>query len=488
MAISEKEELELLRLRKKKALASQSSTPPPPPASPQKPSSIPGGLVDTAVGLVGSPIVGAAGGYANIAGTIAGGPEKGAQWQQNVENYGRGVTEPSTSTGENMLGAIGYLPGKLADLGYKSGAVASDDLGSAGGVLQNLAVQSPTLLLGRGVKAARASVSDTLARATSAAAKANRMNAYEAETLKMGTDAGYKVPPSAVKGSVATDAVESIGGKAAINQQFSLENQSISDKLARKAASLPDDAPITAENLKKARAALVVPYNEVSSISPVAKRAFERLQQIRSDANLEWDHYHAGGKDPSVLKKAKALDEQAGNLEQLIEKEASKKGRPGLVQEIRDARKRLAQNYVIEGAVNRGNAHVNTDKIGTRFQDGEPLTDELEVIGRFNLSYGRYMREKSKVPAPDVNNLKPTASVGLALGGHAAGAGWFSGGLPFLGRPARNYLLGASPSMEAGVGMGLRARAGALNAIPPEMDDYAAAMFLDMERRRRGMQ
>lgn len=91
-------------------------------------------------------------------------------------------------------------------------------------------------------------------------------NAVRDATLKAGQDAGYTLPRSAVEPSFLSNRLESLGGKAAIGQEAASRNQEVTNKLARAAVGLPDDAPLTSVTLAKLRQQAGQPYAEVAAL------------------------------------------------------------------------------------------------------------------------------------------------------------------------------------------------------------------------------
>ncbi len=143
---------------------------------------------------------------------------------------------------------------------------------------------------------------------------------------------GYVFPPSHVDPSFVGNKLESIAGKAALDQQATKLNQAVTDRLAAKAARIPEDTPITMESLKEARYVIEEPYRRVAATSPTAASALEDLKQARSDAGDSWRHYNRSA-DPSSKAKAKQLDAEAALLETMIDEEATRWGRALVVEQ-----------------------------------------------------------------------------------------------------------------------------------------------------------
>lgn len=265
-------------------------------------------------------------------------------------------------------------------------------------------------------------------------------NQVRDDTFADAQAAGYKVPPSDVRPTFIGNRVESVAGKAALNQQAVDQNQVITDNLARRAAGLPADAAITPQALEARRRVLGQPYAEVSRLSQLASGALQRLRDVRAESRLQWDHYERQ-RVPEAQRQAQAADQQAATLERVLEREAQRHGRPDLIPQLRQARQDIARTYDVERALNVGDGHVDAHAIARALDRGQPLQGDLSIIARFAKAFPRAATAEARNPTPGVSALEPNAAVGLGLAGNAGGAGWFPAGVPLLGAPARAGLL-----------------------------------------------
>src|SRR5207249_4131466 len=92
------------------------------------------------------------------------------------------------------------------------------------------------------------------AEAKVSAATAPSAQALRDQTLLDAQSAGYVIPPSRINPTVLNTKLESNGGKAAVNQEASIRNQTITNQLAAKEVGLPADQPITEVALTSVRA------------------------------------------------------------------------------------------------------------------------------------------------------------------------------------------------------------------------------------------
>lgn len=287
-------------------------------------------------------------------------------------------------------------------------------------------------------------------RAASVAAK--QQNAQRDATLKEAQDLGYKVPPSAVGGGPVSATMETVGGKAAIGQQMTAENQKVTNAIARQEAQLPANAAITEGNLEKVRERLSWPYDEVRKLAantPLSQPPFknpaqtlDELRQVRTDANAYWKEY-ARNASVDTLKKAQELSGRAQVLENQLEAVAVASGKPGLVQSLREARTAIAKTYDVERALNVATGDVSAPILGRMLDKGAPLSGGLETIGKFHQAFEHYAREGVKTPPPGLSKLDFYAAIGAAGGGHAmfGEPGLLAAGIPLASGVSRAALM-----------------------------------------------
>lgn len=275
-----------------------------------------------------------------------------------------------------------------------------------------------------------------------ALAREQAQNQVRDRTLQPAQDAGYVLPPSAIRPTAAGNVVESFAGKSAIKQESELKNQQVTNRLVREELRLPENAPLTEQSLNAAREQAAAPYRAVAAISPMAAGLLQRLREVRADATAQWRHYDMQGV-PEAQARARALDTQATTLERVIERQVSAAGHPELVQELRAARTYIAKTYDVERALNVGNGNVDARIIGRAIDRGRPLTGNLETIGRFSEAYPQFSREASRVPNPGTSALNVPAAAILAEEGarHFGPYGLAAAAIPFARGGVRQGLL-----------------------------------------------
>ncbi len=383
-------------------------------------------VVDAAATGISGALGGIVAPVAGVAGSIASGKLGTQEGVRAGEDVARRVSEgvtwrPRTEGGKEIVEEVGKLASRFAGMNPTQSLAAA-------AMAPAVAAQAQTALGAR--QAAKGAE----------LAKAKALNSVKDDTLAAARAEGYKVPRSADNPTFLSNRLESIGGKDAMRQQAAIENQSVTNKIARREAGLAEDQPITEGTLKEARDRLAQPYREVDAISPRAKVAHEKLQEARAESKVYWNHHNVS-KDPISLRKAESFDAKAEMLEKVIASEAGKSGKPELAAALKEARTALAKNYTVERALNLGSGDVDAMVIGRMLDKGNKLTGGLETIGKFANAFSPYAREGGKVPTPGVSKSEALAAVLLGTGGVASGLGALPAALPLLSHPARALAL-----------------------------------------------
>ena len=409
------------------------------------------GLAGLPVDVTGQAVNLGIAGYGALKGALGGTPPDlinpatqigGSQWIENLMRKGGVVTpasDPTSKAGQYAASALqmvpsavvgkptpAQLPGAIAGAAASGlGAQAGRDIGGEkyamlGGMAPGLAVQA--------YNAARAPSLE----------RAQAKNQVRDETLAAAQDAGYKVIPTQIESGAGKAALESLGGKAAIKQQATIENQAITTDLARQEIGLPKDAPITMKTLEARRDQLSQPYAELASVSPNASYFLRELRDARQKATAYWREYETQ-KTVTSLEEYRAFNNKATAMEGKLQAEAVKVGRPELVPAMREARTAIAKTWDVERSLNLGDGNVDAQALGRLYDHGAPLTGGLETIAKFALGPGRQVTgEISKTPSPGVSKLNYIASAAMGALGSAMGPAGAAAGVaaPFVLPPA----------------------------------------------------
>lgn len=285
-------------------------------------------------------------------------------------------------------------------------------------------------------------------------------NAPFDETARAARDAGYSLSLAQTNPTVANRALEGLSGKIATQQALAIKNEAVTQNLAKRALSLPEDVPLSREAIgtvrsaagevykavknfgrveadepfHAARTALFNDYNQLVAEFPSQSNA--QIQALMKD--LSRDNFSANTMVEFVKRlrhdgfanivamepEKKALGRvqvQAQNvLEDLLERRLEAAGDPGALDVFRKARALIAKSYTVEKALEESTGKVVASKIGREFSKGKPLTGELATIGRTAEAFPKALQNVNTA-MPGVSPLDyVTALLGGAATGNAA--------------------------------------------------------------------
>lgn len=310
----------------------------------------------------------------------------------------------------------------------------------------------------------------------------------KSSTLRAAQDEGYVVPPTQAGAGWVSGRLESIAGKAALNQDAIQRNQAVTNRLAASGAGLPAGEEITPDALARLRAdagrlgygpidrigdipttpryandiiamenRIGNPTSRISSLRypAVSELATELLptkftgsdvnnliKQLRESGNKNANIPYGG--DQSAQKLGQAQLGGAKALENLVDEHLLQFGPSNVVPNLQAARQAIAKSHTLEKALNPATGDVNAQVFGQRVKVGKPVAGEQELIGRFAAAYPQLTKPAAGSPTPGVSALEAigvpaAAAVGSAATGNASGM--IAGGLPLLRAPVRNLLL-----------------------------------------------
>lgn len=422
MALNEQEEFELLSLEREKSRA---------PKKELGASDVlftPDAMASMGTGALAAPISG----FAGMAGSLLPGPQgQGAAWQQKTQDA---LTyKPRTNLGQAVMDTAS-APFELLHKGAsKVGQVAQDKLGfePAGAAAVQTAVETlpafGMMAMGSKGKSPQVSAKESL-------------NEVRDATYAAARKEGYKFPPSATEGGAINARLEGMAGRPMLNQEVTLNNQTITNRIAAKEAGLPENTAITPGRLEAKRQQLAAPYREVAAIDQSVAADLAELRQVRADAK-KWNAFFDRTADPRAEKKAQRFSDRAEVLERYIEDAATNAGKPDLVSRLRQARQDIAKTYDIEAALNEGSANVSASKIASMLDRGKPLSGGLETIAKSYQAFRPYMGDASAIRNPGVEQVRSAVGMAANAAGMHGGVGWLSEGLPFAAGPTRSLIM-----------------------------------------------
>jgi hypothetical protein len=353
------------------------------------------------------------------------------------------------------------LPQALGSAATGAGAMlASEAAGDAGAGTSGQVLAASLLPAATTAAATRAQAALTNAQRTAA------QRAVVDANVRAAQEAGYSFPPAQVNPSIPNKVLGGISGKAATEQAASLDNQPITNELARRALKLPENTPLSFETLEAVRRQAGTAYDAVKNFgAPI--RADNAYQQKLADLHGEYlERIGAGGggaaveslrlphvegllrdvnrnsfSPSSAVELIKRLRSDAdgsfrsGNteaaryqkgvanaLEELVGNNLAAANQPELLANFQAARQRIAQSYDVQKALNQGTGNVDAPKMAARQQAGRPLTGELETIANAASFAPLSMREYRQTP-PGISALDIGISAGVGGGAAALGAG-----------------------------------------------------------------
>lgn len=262
------------------------------------------------------------------------------------------------------------------------------------------------------------------------------------QTAKDGMTAGYVVPPNMLQPSLKNQVIESISGKQATQQIASMKNSEVTEGLVRKSLGIADDVPLTQSTMENLRKTAGKAYADVSAISPQAATDLEALKIARNESQGWFKAYNRSAR-PDDLAQAKAFKAQADALETGLEAHAAAAGQTSLIPDLREARKAIAKTYTVGRALNDATGTVDARILGRMSEKGLPLSDGLDVAGKFASAFPTITKTPMQVGSPAAHNLKSLASMAMGGGGFAAMGpfGVAAAAVPFVAPPMARSIM-----------------------------------------------
>jgi len=297
--------------------------------------------------------------------------------------------------------------------------------------------------------------------------KQQELNAVRDATLRAAQQEGYVVTPGSVSPTGKNIISERMAGKTHLEQLASVQNQSVTDRLARRAAGLPENAPLTSASMQDIRKAEYTKgYEPIKQIGEVkTDPAF--LDDLIA---VEGKYAGAGASFPGAvpedvtrliknftvdkfnskdaLEVTRTLREQArGNfrkgddalakaqidvsnaLENQIERALATSNTAkaaDMLEQFRLSRQRMAVSHTIEDAIKEGSGSIVAAKLARDIQSGKYVSGDVKTIAEFANVFPRVSQTTSQIGTPGAGTM-----MGRGLGGAAGmGAGFLVGGVP----------------------------------------------------------
>lgn len=281
---------------------------------------------------------------------------------------------------------------------------------------------------------------------------------------------GFVIPPTQAKPTLVNRALEGTAGKISTQQNASLRNQEVTNRLIAQDLGLPTDVPITPESLQVIRRNAGNAYQAVSDTGTVVPSAayeaaiddlaspfvraakdfpnskvpevvakLEELKSPQFDASsavskigemreLADEAYRAGR--PSV---GKAYKGAAKALEDAIEQHLKDIQAPAeLLDGFRNARTTIAKTYTVEKALNKTTGTIDARKLAAELQKGKPITGGARKAAQFASEFPTAAQVPERMGSLPQTSPLDVATAGV-LGGTTGRPSAVLGAL--LGRP-----------------------------------------------------
>lgn len=265
---------------------------------------------------------------------------------------------------------------------------------------------------------------------------------------------GYVVPPSQVKPTLANRLIEGTAGKITTAQNASARNQGISNTLAAKAIGASD---LSEGSITAVRKSANAHYDAVAKVGKLesddtfraaidqasartakfaedfpglknkdvddlveslktkgsfnSDTAIEAIKRLREDASANKISLDAAKKELGRVQ-----GKIAGSLEDLVDRNLTKMGKPELLGNYRAARQTLAKTYSVEKATDKATGNLNANKLAAELQKGKPLSGELRDIAEFAQAFPKAAQNIAKMGSLPGTSPLDVGGVGLLSG------------------------------------------------------------------------
>jgi hypothetical protein len=317
-------------------------------------------------------------------------------------------------------------------------------------------------------------------------------NAVRDLTIRQAQAEGYLTTPGSVTPNTQNVLLERLGGKTRTQQIFASENQQVTDRLARRAAGIGENDPLTRANMQQIRrdeyqrgyeplnrigavptdpqfnTALddvlaaytgpgqsfpgAIPQPVLNLVNSYRVGQFNSADAIGATRTLREQaraNIRAGGDNASVGLAQRAI---SNALEDQIERQLTQAGNPNtqaMLDQFRASRQRMAISHSVEDAIVEGGGSVNSRTLANDLQTrGRYFSGDLDLIARFANIARPVMTPPNTTGTPGSqatfgpSNMANMLPASVAMGG----AGMMAAGTPGLAAAAVPFI----PQMVSG--------------------------------------
>lgn len=338
-------------------------------------------------------------------------------------------------------------------------------------------------------------------RAAQEAADQTAQTAQKFAAARAGNQLGYVVPPADLNPGVTSQLLSGLSGKIKTAQVASQRNQAVTDRLARRALGLADDAQLTPDILQAMRnQAAGSGYAPIRQSGQIAADAdyTKALDTIASQYQGAARSFPGAAKNPvldmvdglraqafdagdgldmvKVLREAadkayragdtglgKASKAAADAIESQIDRALTASGNQDAIKAFRDARQQIAKTYTVQKALNSETGSVSAPRLAQDLSKGKPLSGELRTAAEFATAFPKAAQALKETP-------KAVSPLDFAV----AGTGTLTTGNPLAllavgARPAARNMLLSAMAQRAALTPGFNPSA--VSQIAPELID-----------------
>jgi hypothetical protein len=431
--------------------------------------------LNMASGMIAKPISDVAGlaamGKEMISPTPGGGDPEG--FKRHVQDS---LTwAPKTDAGKVIAD---YNPLALLGKGISKGAdavgnlVAGDKPGIGREAAGNFVREAIPQAVGFVAPALKKPLTARLATEEASLAAEKTANAARDANVTAARDKGYVLPPSVagVKGPLSSF-FQAEAGSTKLDYGASYKNQRVTNKLIKQEMGLAPDEVISAKSLADLREKAGNAYKDVKAavpqlkVTPEFKQALQNSNSKFAKARADFPEYFRNKEIQQLVKdlskpefsaegaiemqkvlrsdgytnlkafdkpKQQALGEAQLNaaraIDDLIDQNLNMKAPPGvknfqskLATNLAQARKKIAQSYAVEGALNDATGNVSAKSLAKLWEKDGTLTGGLKDVAQTHKAFEKQLRDVDKLPATaneSISNMDVAKGAVLAGLGH----------------------------------------------------------------------
>lgn len=232
------------------------------------------------------------------------------------------------------------------------------------------------------------------------------------------------------KGYIRGDIDEQIHKVSEPYRQLSALSKEAADELEAIQSGAPVRSKFWAKN----------PPKDVAEAVLSAKSNVEELKRVRFETKKAFDEQNKG--IPGAREKIELLKEQEAMLEVQLEKAAAASGKPKLLDELKQARPKIARLKSLDMATT-SYGFVDPAMLSKLREAGVPLEGNLEKIALFHDAIRGSAQEAVGLGATAIPNINTSYTGRNIAQGNRAGL--FSGGMPVVSAAIRDFILNTEP-------------------------------------------